>query len=194
MADDDFGNFPSRDYKTALLEEQQLREERSTTNWFYVGIDLEKSGRAKVGMTTNGLDTRERSSRNTDYELLRGFKVKHDTDEDTLRAIEKGAKEALDQQFERRVHSSTGKKSEWYNGDPNEIVKVAADYLSAKHGQHMNEYFCSDRDMDVINGWQNDKVLNNQSRKQFSVTDVSNPPVSAECYMPGGCGEDCDCW
>jgi hypothetical protein len=48
--------------------------------------------------------------------------------------------------------------------------------------------------MDVINGWQNDKVLNNQSRKPFSVTDVSNPLVSAECYMPGGCGEECDCW
>lgn len=107
MAEDDFGNFASRDYKTGLLEEQKLREERSTTNWIYIGVDLEKSGRAKIGMTTNGLTTRERSSRNTDYELLRGFKVKHDTDEDTLRAIEKGLKDAFDQQFERRVHSST---------------------------------------------------------------------------------------
>lgn len=71
---------------------------------------------------------------------------------------------------------------------------MAADYLSAKHGQHMNGYFCSDRDIDVINGWQNDKVLNNDFRKPFSVTDVSNAPVSPECYMPGGCGEDCDCW
>jgi hypothetical protein len=194
MADDDFEDFPSWDYKTDLIAEQELREESSTTNWIYVGVDLEKPGRAKIGMTTKGLDTRERSSRNTDYELLRAFKVKHDVDEDTLHAIEDGIKAELEQKFERRVHSSTGKKSEWFNGDPTEIVEVVADRLSAKHGSQMNGYFCSDRAMHVINGWRNDKVLNNQPRKPFRVTDVSDPPVSAECYMPGGCGEDCDCW
>jgi len=78
-----------------LAPTESCPKERSTTNWIYVGLDLEKPGRAKIGMTTNGLDTRERSSRNTDYELLRGFKVKHDTDEDTIRAIEKGSRKRL---------------------------------------------------------------------------------------------------
>lgn len=67
-------------------------------------------------------------------------------------------------------------------------------FLYENYNMDMYCYHCYDRDMGVIHSWGNPKLLTKSSRPEYQALDLSDPPVDANCYMPGGCGEDCNCW
>lgn len=183
------------DYKMAFLEKERLRQANSANGWIYVGLDDRSQDRAKVGLTKNGLATRASSSHNPDYLPYCGFKIKEGVPPETIRQIESGTIQALCTRFERRNHKGSGKASEWFMASPSELREACNDYLASHHSSSMDGYHCSERDMFIIRSWENDRVIRGRKNKPYEADDLSNPPVSFECFMPGGCGApDCDCF
>lgn len=184
------------DYKTAALKKERLPQENSKDGWIYIGRDSRPPDTAKIGLTTNGLSTRASSSHNPTYVHYCAFKVKEGVTEKEIKAIEESTIGALTESFERLNHDGTGKPSEWFAASPVELREVVVDHLSALHSPSMDGYRCSDRDMLVIKSWEDDRILRGaEKNKPYEASDLSNPPVVYECYLPGGCGAaHCDCF
>lgn len=183
------------DYKMAWVEKERLRQENSENGWIYVGMDSRSDDRAKVGLTKNGLATRASSSHNPDYMPYCGFKIKEGVSREAIRRIEAETICELERRFARIKHKGSGKVSEWFMASPGELREACNEFLSNHHSSSMDGYHCFDRDMNVVKSWENDRVLRGGENKPFEASDLSNPPVAFECYMPGGCGAaDCDCF
>ncbi|MEK6385778.1 MAG: GIY-YIG nuclease family protein [Paraburkholderia tropica] len=182
------------DYKAAEVERERLRQENSTDCWIYIGLDIRHNDQAKIGLTSGSLGTRASSSQNPYYTLLCAFKVKEGTNLIKLIEIESAVKEMLGSRYEIVRHYGSGMNSEWFCVNPYEMREVVHLFLYEQYGWYMNAYYCSDRDMGVINGWENTRLITGGKNSRYNARDLSDPPVSFECLTPPGCGADCDCW
>ena len=184
----------SYDHKAAFIEQQEFRQEHSTVGWFYIGVYTGRWDRAKIGMTTGALGTRASSPQNPEYALLCAFKVKDGTEPGVFNTIDKDVKGMLGGRYQCINHVTSGKKSEWFYAKPTEFRTLVHDFLYEKYGYYMHCYYCSERDIGVINSWENNRLLHGGSASSYQANDLSNPPVAPECLVPPGCGEDCQCW
>ena len=190
-----FSNYyHDRDYKIEWLENERLRQENSVTNWIYIGFDLRNNNECKVGLTTGKLSTRASGSQNPYYALLYAFKIKEGIAPQKVKEIENSVINYLSQSFRRINHFSSQRLSEWFEVNPYEIREDIHTFLYDNFSSDMHCYHCDIRDMGVIYSWENNQLLYERPRAPYSPTDLSSPPVSWECYLPGGCGEDCNCW
>lgn len=192
--DEGFGEFGERDYKADWVERERVRQETSRLGWIYVGVCDRFPGMAKVGLTTGCLGTRASSAQNPFYTLLCAFKVKEGTPPDVFRKIEADTKRMLESMYRRECHVGSGLLSEWFYADPNELRSVVNNFLYENFSWHIHAYYCSERDIGVINSWENERFLYGRPTSAYVARDLSNPPIAFECLMPPGCGEDCDCW
>jgi hypothetical protein len=176
------------DYKTDYLEREHNRQFNSIEAWIYVGIDTLKAGRFKIGLTTNGLNTRHTSSQNPDYTLLVGFKIKVDTTDSEIKEIEKAVLTEVAKAYPPIYHYYSGNKSEWFEGDPNEVRDFVNDFLYENYSYKMLCGYCDIRNKGIIYGWENRYVLYGEERNSYQVNDISDPIDNPDCSNYGGCG------
>ncbi|MBV7502878.1 hypothetical protein [Achromobacter sp. ACM05] len=188
----DFNDYD--DHKMAWCEHERLRQENSINGWIYVGLDTRYNNMAKIGLTTGQLGTRASGSQNPFYALLCAFKIKEGVAAGKVSEIEVSIIHYLSQHYKRISHITSGRLSEWFYATPLEMRGVVHDFLYEKYNREMHCYHCSERDIGVIYSWENKKFLSGAPRNPYQATDLSSPPVDAACYMPGGCGADCNCW
>ncbi|WP_318482265.1 GIY-YIG nuclease family protein [Photobacterium leiognathi] len=182
------------DYKTEWVEQERLRQENSTENWIYIGTDTQRPNMAKIGLTTGLLGTRASGSQNPFYTLYCAFKIKDGVDSKKVSEIEDSVKAFLSRLYECIPHETSGRRSEWFYVTPMEMRGLVHDFLYENFSWEMHCYHCNIRDVGVIYSWENAKLIGGFSRAPYQAQDLSSPPVDPNCYMPGGCGEDCDCW
>lgn len=182
------------DYKTEWLEQERLREESSAENWIYIGTDTQRPNMAKIGLTTGLLGTRASGTQNPFYTLYCAFKIKVGVDSKKVDAIEDSVKSFLSGLYKCIPHETSGRRSEWFYVTPMVMRERVHDFLYENFSWEMNCYHCGIRDVGVIHSWENSKLIGGSSRAPYQALDLSSPPVDPNCFMPGGCGEDCDCW
>ncbi|MDW6004181.1 GIY-YIG nuclease family protein [Vibrio mangrovi] len=182
------------DYKEEWLENERLRQENSKENWIYIGTDVQRPDMAKIGLTTGSLGTRASGSQNPFYTLLCAFKIKAGVKKEQVKHIEDSVKVFLNQSYQCINHEGSGRESEWFYVSPYEMRGIVHDYLYENFSWEMYCYHCHIRDIGVIYSWENAALLQNTRRAPYQANDLSSPPVDPDCYMPGGCGRDCDCW
>lgn len=190
MAGGAFGH----DYKMDWVENERLRQDNSTINWIYIGVDTGREGIAKIGLTTGSLGTRSNGTQNPFYALLCAFKIKEGVNDDRVAIIEDSVKKILSASYRCIPHKISGRLSEWFCVTPIEMRQHVHDFLYENFSREMHCYHCNIRDIGVICGWENPEFLQGRSRPRYQANDLSSPPVDPNCYMPGGCGENCDCW
>lgn len=184
-----------RDYKSEWLEQEGQRQAESVTSWIYVGVDTRHPDEAKIGLTGGQLGTRASSPQNPYYTLFRAFKVKDGTSREKLKEIETAIKEMLSANYEPVAHYGSGSFSEVYKVSPQEMTEVVNNYLLKRFGSYILWYYCDQRDIGVIEGWENDKYIRDGVNLSYKPRDLSSPPISLECLTPPGCGDpDCKCW
>ncbi len=182
------------DHKSEWVESERLRQDNSTENWIYIGVDTQRNDMAKIGLTTGSLGTRASGSQNPFYTLLCAFKIKEGVDPKKVADIENSVKDFLSQSYQCIPHETSGRRSEWFYVIPSEMRESVHDFLYEKFSWEMSCYHCNIRDIGVIYSWENSKLLQGTSRPRYQANDLSSPPTDPNCFMPGGCGEDCDCW
>lgn len=192
--EDDFDFSDYDDYKMASCERERLREENSISGWIYVGLDIRYTNMAKIGLTAGQLGTRASGSQNPFYALLCAFKIRERVAPEKIAEIERSVIDLLSQHYERIHHQTSGRPSEWFYVNPFDMREVVHDFLYEKYSEEMYSYYCSERNFGVIYSWENMRFLHGTSRNRYQANDLSSPPVDSACYMPGGCGADCDCW
>ncbi|MES2018695.1 MAG: GIY-YIG nuclease family protein [Pseudomonadota bacterium] len=189
------------DYKESWVEQERLRQQNSTICWIYIGIDTQRSGEIKVGKTTGELGTRASSTQNPYYTVFHAFKIKHQSTAATIASIEASVFDMLDKKYVRIKHWGSSKPSEWFKVKPGAsewltpetLTDLIEIFLYELHSSHMYCYYCVTRGRGVIHGWRNPLIKGNVP--SYQATDLSSPPVSIECLMPGGCGdENCHCF
>lgn len=191
-------NFDYNDYddfKSAEVERERLKEVHSTQSWIYIGVDPERTHESKIGLTSNTLATRATGTQNTRYSLFYAFKAKHDVGEDRLAEIEGAIIAALERQYERLIHRTTRRKSEWFVVDAYEMRDAVYEILCKNYTYDMHAYYCDQREMWIFNSWQNLNLLYGKELPPYYAQDHSNPPIAFECLTPPGCGDrHCRCW
>lgn len=181
------------DYKMYSLEQEQNRQFSSTQAWIYIGIDTQKEGRFKIGLTTNELNTRHTSSQNPDYTLLVGFKIKVGSSDSEIREIERSVLNEVAERYFPIYHYYSENKSEWFEGDPNEARDFVNDFLYENYSHKMLCGYCDIRQRGIIYGWENEYFLHGKHKNPYQVNDISNSPENPDCYNYGGCGyPDCE--
>jgi hypothetical protein len=180
------------DYKIQYLEDEHNRQFNSVESWIYIGIDTDRMGMAKVGLTSGKLQTRATSSQNPFYTLLVGFKVKVGVSSSEIKNIESAILIEVAKYYEPINHYNSGRRSEWFYGDPYEIRDFVHNFLYDKYYAKMNCYHCNIRDHGVIYGWENEWFIYGKNRNPYRVSDISNPPEHPDCFNYGGCG-DAEC-
>lgn len=190
MAGKAFGH----DYKTQWLEKEALRQAHSVENWIYIGTDIHRPDIAKIGLTIGRLGTRATGSQNPFYTLLCAFKIKEGVDRAKVSEIENAVIGYLSTSYERIRHETTGRFSEWFRVTPSEMREMVHDFLYKNFSWEMYCYHCDIRDVGVIWSWENARLMRGSARTPYQAHDLSSPPTDPNCYMPGGCGADCDCW
>lgn len=182
------------DYKIAWCEQERLRQENSVDGWIYIGLDTRFCDMAKIGLTTGKLGTRASGSQNPFYALLCAFKIKEDVPPGKIAEIENAVIIFLSRMYKRILHTTSGKPSEWFYANPHEMRGQVHDFIYSNYNWCMCSYHCSERDIGVIHSWENNKILYNAARNPYQANDLSAPFPDPNCYMPGGCGADCNCW
>lgn len=182
------------DYENYLVQQRERREENSLDGWIYIGMDIRFDDIAKIGLTTGRLGTRASSSQNPFYALLCAFKIRETTSNQKISEIERSAISFLNQYYVRIDHYTSGEKSEWFYVNPYQMKDAIYNFLCENYFMDMYAHSCNQRNIDVIHSWENPNLLAKKSRPRYNALDLSNPPVDFNCYMPGGCGEDCNCW
>ncbi len=191
---DDFDPDAYDDHKMASVEWERLRQEHSVHCWIYIGTDIRHNDMAKIGLTAGELGTRASSSQNPYFTLLCAFKVKDGTSAFHLAEIERSVKAMLASEYEEIPHYGSQRASEWFRLSPEDMRELVHWFLYDRFSQYMDCYYCWDRDMVIIRGWENTRLIHGGVNQRYGTRDVSNPPISFECLTPPGCGEDCDCW
>ena len=192
--EDDFDYSDHDDYKMAWCEQERLRQQNSINGWIYVGLDTRHNNMAKIGLTTGQLGTRASGSQNPFYALLCAFKIKEGVTAVKVSEIEVNIINHLSRYYARINHVTSGRFSEWFYANPLEMRQVVHDFLYEKYNWEMYCYHCHERDIGVIYSWENKQFLSGAPRNRYQANDLSSPPVDSACYMPGGCGADCNCW
>ena len=192
--EDDFNWDDYDDYKHAWVERERLRQESSLTGWIYIGVDTRHDNIAKIGLTTGSPATRASSSQNPFFVLLCAFKVKDGVAPKIVHNIENAIIEILSKNYRRICHVSSGRQSEWFHIIPSEMRWFVHDFLYERFNNYMNCYYCSERNVGVVKSWENSRLLGQGVSSPYRATDLSDPPINFDCFMPPGCGDNCDCW
>lgn len=183
------------DFKSSQNALEQKRQENSVRSWIYVGVDTRDPNEAKIGLTGGQLGTRASSPQNPRYTLYRAFKVKDGTTREKLKEIETDIKMMLTENYAPIPHYGSGELSEVFKVSPQEMAEVVNDHLLDKFRFDMLCYQCDQRDIGIIEGWENDKYIRGGVNLPYQPRDLSNPPVAIECLTPPGCGDpSCKCW
>ncbi|AVR17215.1 GIY-YIG nuclease family protein [Burkholderia sp. SIMBA_043] len=191
---DEFNEHDYDDFKSSEVERERQRQENSDDGWIYIGVNTQNLNEAKVGKTKGQLTTRSSSTGNRHYTLLCAFKIREGVSSETIGEIERSTHRMLEEKYERFKFPVSGRKSEWFGVNPHRARELVHDFLYENHSFRMYCYHCPERDIGVIYSWESDYVLNGRKNVAYQPLDLSNPPVSSECSMPPGCGQDCDCW
>lgn len=154
-----------------------------TNNWIYIGGDIYNRIWSKVGKTTNGLDTRHRSSQNPGYFIYTAFNIicgnVHEIESNLLKYLN------AEPDLERLVHFSTGNLSECFRLDPEQMTFLVEDFIennysscvtyeNSLHGG-MSRYQCRD---DIR------RYYNNAKSQSFSSIPKSNT-LTGSSYFTG---------
>ena len=103
-----------------------------TNDWIYIGGDIYNREWSKVGKTTNGLNTRHRSSQNPGYFIYAAFNIirgnVHEIEISLLNYL--SAQPSLD----RMVHFSTGNLSECFRLNPEQMTFLVEDFIENNYG------------------------------------------------------------
>lgn len=192
MAGSAFGH----DYRMDMewSDEESFRQDNSKKNWIYIGVDTDRDGIAKIGLTTGGLGTRSSSSQNPYYAISCAFKIKKGITPDRVKEVEESAIEFLSKYYKRIPHKISGRPSEWFQVTHLEMQAVVDAFLYENFSREMHCYHCDIKDIGIIFSWANPDFLQGTSRPQYQANDLSSPAVDPDCYTQGGCGRDCDCW
>jgi hypothetical protein len=114
-----------------LRGSEDFQTEPVSNSWIYVGGNIYDPIWSKVGKTTNGLNTRHRSSQNpgyfiyTAYNILRGSV--HDIE---LYLLEQLARKARKEQL---FHFSTGNPSECFRINPRQMAFLVEELIYARY-------------------------------------------------------------
>ena len=192
--EDDFDWDNYDDHKVGWCERERLKQENSISGWIYIGVDIRYNTMTKIGLTTGSLGTRASGSQNPFYALLCAFKIKEGITSAKVTEIEGAVIAFLSELYERIPHVTSGRLSEWFYAAPSEVRGLVHDFLYDNYSWHMYSYHCSERDVGVIYSWENRQLLEGASRAPYEANDLSSPPADPRCFMPGGCGAECDCW
>lgn len=144
-----------------------------SNDWIYVGANIEDPNWSKVGKTTIGLETRDVSSQAPSYIIYRAFNIikgdVHKIESDLLQHL------TTEQELERLRHMSTGRPSECFRLNPDEMAGIVEVFIDAyypecvryEHTTHgfMSRYEC------------------NQSIQSFFVHDDSAPETISHLKM-----------
>ena len=128
--------IPYDDYKMAAVMERDKENFESPNIWFYVGVDNNNPGFAKVGITMGDLSTRSYSTGNPGFYLFCAFQCIQGTTKSQLERIELGALAYLDSMFpnHRARHVESQRLSEcYYNIDFESFFKCIHNYLLDNH-------------------------------------------------------------
>ena len=177
------------EYEIQQIEARYRRESDSDQNWIYIGIDTQRSGMFKIGLTTRELDTRHSSSQNPFYTLLAAFKVRVDIDEKKVKEIEQSLIREIARSCQLINHYS-GKSSEWFYGNPLDMKDFVNDFLYQNYSYEMNCYYCNIRERGIVLGWENERYLYNKPKNLYQMTDTTTQPENPDCYNYGGCGDE----
>ncbi|MDN7999452.1 GIY-YIG nuclease family protein [Burkholderia multivorans] len=190
----EFNEYDYDDFKSSEVERERLRQENSVIGWIYIGVDTDRPGKSKIGLTSGELGTRASSAQNPDYTLFCAFKIKEGVGIARIKAIEDAIKKMLSQRYRRQSHVESEELSEWFYVDPYELRELVHGFLYKKYSSDMHCYHCDERDIGVIHSWENNRLINGGQRIPYQPMDLSNPPVSSDCLTPPGCGADRECW
>ena len=183
------------DFKSSQNELERLRQANSVTSWIYIGVDTQRPEEAKIGLTNNQLGTRASSPQNPYYTLYCAFKVKDGTSPQKLKEIESAIKKMLTANYIQIHHYGSGELSEIFKVSPKEMRDVVNNFLLENFRYSMLSYHCHERDIGVIEGWENKRYIHGGVNLPYQPNDLSNPPIWPECLTPPGCGEPgCKCW
>lgn len=128
--------IPYDDYKMAAVMERDKENFESRNIWFYVGVDNNNPGFAKVGITMGDLSTRSYSTGNPGFYLFCAFQCNQGTTKSQLESIELGALAYLDSIFpnHRARHMESQRLSEcYYHIDFESFFKCVHNYLLDNH-------------------------------------------------------------
>lgn len=107
-----------------------------TNDWIYIGGDIYNRIWSKVGKTTNGLDTRHRSSQNPGYFMFTAFNIirgsVHEIESNLLRHLD------VQPDLGRLIHFSTGNLSECFRLNPAQMTYLVEDFISNNYGSCVN--------------------------------------------------------
>ena len=158
-----------REYKSSFLNEP-------SSNWIYVGGDVNRLDWSKVGMTTNGLETRHRSSQNPGYFIYAAFNIIRGD----VRVIEKALLKYLVQEcrLRREVHFSTGSESECFLIGPDEMMGIVEGFIESRHGSSVTYENSTHGDMSRY-------LCDADIRRKFQRQDFSSRLESRELGLGG---------
>lgn len=178
-----------RDYKSAFMDEP-------SNNWIYVGGDINRLGWSKVGMTTNGPESRHRSSHSPGYFIYAAFHIIRGN----VKTIEQALLRYLVQEYrlQREAHFSTGSESECFLVGPDEMMGLVEDFIESRYsssvtyenGTHggMSRYLC---DADIRRKFQRQDFLSRlQPRELGSGSYFTSNQEVYEVDLGGGIYQD----
>jgi hypothetical protein len=115
-----------------LRGSEEFYSSPETNDWIYIGGDIYNRIWSKVGKTTNGLNTRHRSSQNPGYFIYTAFNIIRGN----VHEIELSLLEYLDAEpdLERLIHFSTGNLSECFRLNPEQMTFLVEGFIENNYG------------------------------------------------------------
>lgn len=115
-----------------MIDSDEFYSRPETNDWIYIGGDIYNRIWSKVGKTTNGLNTRHRSSQNPVYFIYTAFNILRGN----VHEIESNLLKYLDNQpeLERLIHFSTGNLSECFRLNPEEMTFLVEEFINNNYG------------------------------------------------------------
>lgn len=162
---------------------EEFYSSSESNDWIYIGGDIYNREWSKVGKTTNGPDTRHRSSQNPGYFIYAAFNIIRGN----VHEIEKNLLSYLSEQpnLGRLVHFSTGNLSECFWLNPEQMTYLVEDFIERNYGScvtyenslhgYMSRYQCRD---DIRRYYESTKP------QSFSSTPPSNS-LNSSNYFTG---------
>ncbi|EGC7113130.1 GIY-YIG nuclease family protein [Salmonella enterica] len=147
---------------------ENIGNEKSN-NWIYIGADIHNLNFSKVGMTTNGLNTRHTSTQNPGYFIYTAFNiVNHWSCKCDVVKIEKELHDHLVNtcKYQRLTHFSTGSESECYAVNPDEITDAVENFIERYYGSCVTYE-------NQLHGWMSRFQCDHQMMRRYQQPDNS---------------------
>lgn len=150
-----------------------------TNDWIYIGGDICNRSWSKVGKTTNGLDTRHRSTQNPGYFIYTAFNLilgnVHEIESTLLAHL------SAMPNITRLTHFSTGNLSECFQLNPKEITSLVEMFFENNYGScftyenhthgGISRYQCRDEIRRYYDGSKNNPCTSTPHSSSLSASD-----------------------